>query len=153
MKAVIFLIVILPFAFLLTAEFDEPPEHLKTEKEKLVDLLEDLTFNTPKEIIILSNDDHFNPKTRVKIKTLILKTNEEYLPKSPRISNKAQIVLDALKTDLPAHDFGEPTSTQAHSFRWLTPNSEWLVSSVETSNGYFSRWKKTTDVHQFSRDE
>jgi len=153
MKAVIFLIVILPFALLLTAQFKETPEHLKTEKEKLVDLLEDLTFNTPKEIIVLSNEDHFDPKTRVTIKTLILKTNEEYLPKSPPISNKAKTVLETLKTDLPEHDFGEPKSTQAHSFRWLTPSSEWLVSSVETSYGHFSRWKKTTDVHQLSRDE
>jgi len=153
LKAIIFFIVVLPFIFLLAVQLDEPPEHLKTEKEKLVDLLEDLTFNTPKEIIILSNEEHFDQKTRVKIKTLILKTNEEYLPKSPRILNKAKTVLDRLKTGLPAHDFGEPKSTQAHSFRWLTPNSEWIVSSVETSYGHFSRWEKTTDVHQLSRDE
>ena len=153
MRALIFFIIIIPFVLLIMAQCHEKPEHLKTESEKIADLLEDLTFNTPKEITVLFNNDYADQKTREKIKTLILKTDEEYLPKSPKISNKPETVLNALHTSLPDHDFGKPSGTEANYFRWLTSNSEWTVSAVKTSQGYFSHWQKVTDVHQLSRDE
>jgi len=154
MKALIFFLIVTPFVLLIMAQCHEKPEHLKTESEKVVDLLEDFTINTPDKITVLFNNDYVDNKTREKIMTLILQTDEEYRPKSPKISNKSHTVLNALQTSLPEHDFGQPSGTDANYFRWLaSANSEWTVSAVETSLGFFSHWQKVTDVHQLSRDE
>lgn len=158
MRRLIFLIVAIPFILLLASQVQqalyEPPESELTESERVVRLLENSTFNTPKEISVLLNKDHVDKQARVEFKTIVLKTDEEYLPRSPKSDVEANKVMKILTGDMPEQDFGQPVNDKAAHFRWLTPGGEeWTVSSIETSLGHFSRWKRRADLYQVLREE
>lgn len=148
MRGLLFLIAIVPLALMLAAQFKSESDRVPTEKEQIVSLLEDMTFNTPRRIQVLLNEDRLDKEKRQRIKTIILKTDEEYLPKSQRIVDKAPVVLDILRKDLAGHDFGTAVGDKASYFRWLTSDAEWTLSSVETSNGHYSRWEGVGDIYQ-----
>jgi hypothetical protein len=148
MKQLLFLIIILPFVFLLGLSLRDEPEESLTEDKKIAALLEDMTFNTPKTITVLLNTEHNDNATRQRVKTIVLKTNEEYLPRTPRIQDKSQAVIGLLKKEVPNYDFGAPINEQGSYFRWLTPNGEWTASSVETSLGNFSIWERRAEFNE-----
>ncbi|MDH5544608.1 MAG: hypothetical protein OEZ43_03380 [Gammaproteobacteria bacterium] len=157
MKGLLFLVVIIPFALLLVSEctqsVKETPEHLKTEQEKVTTLLKDFTFNTPGNIDVLLHRDQVDNKTRERVKTIVLKTNVEYLPKTPRITDKASEVLAILQQTLPEQDFGQAVNDEGSFFRMMTANSEWFVYTVETTSGHYSRWERRADVYQATSDQ
>ena len=156
MRGLIFLVVIIPFILLIVSELSESlketPEHLKTEQQKVVEMLEDFTFNTPAQMEVLLNREHIDNKTRERIKTIVLKTDEEYLPKTQRVPDKADNVIAILEKSLPNGQFGQAKSDTGSFFRMLTANSEWLVYSIETDQGHFSRWERRADVYQATGD-
>lgn len=152
MKGLLFIIVLAVFAYTLGTAFRETPEHMLTETEKVQRFLADFTFNKPSEITVLYDNQRVDNKTRETIKTLILKTDEEYLPKSPKVPDTFDNVITLLKNSVPSHDFGEQTGVEGGYFQWLTKNSTWTVSSIETSNGHYSRWERRTDVYQVTND-
>lgn len=152
MRQLVFLIFILPFVFLLALSLREPPEESLTEDKKIAALLEDMTFNTPKQIKVLANKEYNDNTKREHVKTIVLKTNEEYLPRTPRIQDKSRVVLDMLKKEVPDYDFGTPVNEYASYFRWLTPNGEWTASSVVTSQGDFSIWERRSEFSELRAD-
>lgn len=157
MRAFIFLLVALPFVFFLTSGIRdalyEPPEESLAESEKVARTLEKLAFVTPKEIVVLFNDERVDKDAREQFKTIVLKTDEEYLPRSPKIKEKPETVLSILKRDMPDYDFGRSVDETAAYFRFLMPDSEWNIISIQTSNGYFSRWEQRSDLYQLIREE
>lgn len=157
MRAFIFLLVALPFVFFLASgvrdAFYEPPEESLTESEKVARTLEKLVFVTPKEIVVLLNDERVDKNAREQFKTIILKTDEEYLPRSPKIKEKPETVLSIIKKDMPDHDLGEVVDETAAYFRFLMPDSEWNIVSIKTSSGYYSRWEQRSDLYQLIREE
>jgi hypothetical protein len=148
MKALIFTIVIAVFATIFINEFRDPPEHMMTEAEKIERLVDDFTFNTPQEIVVLSQNEVIDNKTRERVLTIVLQTDSEYLPKTPRIADRPAVVLKALQTTVPDHDFGEALEKGASYFHWLSTNSKWSVASMETTTGHYSRWEKRVDVYE-----
>jgi hypothetical protein len=158
MRGLIFLVVAVPFVLLLASQlqqtFHEPPESELSEAERVERLLENSVFNTPKKIDVLLNKDHVDKQARVEYKTVILKTDEEYLPRSPKSLVAADKVMQILHNDMPEQDFGQAVGDKGGHFRWLTPGGEeWTVSSIETSLGFISRWKRRADMFQVLREE
>lgn len=121
-----------------------------SEKDKIERFLTDYTFNTPAEITVLHDQESLDQDTRMRVRTLLLKSNEEYLPMSPRISDQADRVLGALKSTVSGYDFGVPVEGGASYFQWLSPTSEWKVSSLQTDKGHFSLWERRADVYQLT---
>ncbi len=152
MKMLLFTIIIGILVFIVAVDTREKPEHLLTKADKVERMLEDYTFNTPKQISVLYQQEHEDKKTRERVKVIVLQTNEEYLPKSPKMPDSFQTVLNELKIHIPDQDFGEQVAEKAAYFQWLSPNSSWVVTSIETTNGHFSRWEKRADVHQLSNE-
>ncbi len=152
MKLLVFTIILAALVFIVAVDTREKPEHLQTEADKVENLLEDYVFNTPKQISVLYQQEDEDKKTRERIKTIVLKTDEEYVPKSPRIPNGFQAVLDEMQSHLPDYDFGEQVSEKATLFHWLSPGANWVVTSIVTTNGYYSRWERRMDVHQLSNE-
>jgi len=147
MKKYLFLLVCAVVVFFVASELRIERERIPTESEIVVDLLGEYAFNTPLEVAVLFNEETENRKKREKIKIIILKTNEEYLPKAQRVPDKSIQVIDILNDKLPDYDFGFPVSESASFFRMLTSNSDWGVSTIETSLGHFSLWRRVTDIH------
>ncbi len=139
------------FAILLPVVMDKP-EHMKTDWERIREQLGPYAFNTPKDIEVLLRRQSVDQKTRERIERLILKTNEEFLPRTPRIPDSVDNVMRALRKYLPDYDFGEPVVEEGSYFHWLSPNTKWFVSSIETSRGHFSFWEKRMDVSQLIND-
>ena len=152
MKALVFTVIIAILGFIVLADLRDPPEHMQTEADKVKEFLEDYTFNTPKHIGVLHQNEFENKETRKIITTIILRSNEAYLPKSPKIDDNYQAALNAMKVDLPNHDFGEPVSEKASFFSWLSPDAQWSVSAIETSQGHYSRWVKSADKFQLRNE-
>ena len=157
MRGFIFLVVALPFVYFLASGVKdalyEPPEDSLTEPEKVARTLEKLAFAAPKNIEVLLNDERVDKGAREQFKTIILKTDEEYLPRSPKIKEKPELVLNVIKKDIPDYSFGEIVEGSAAYFRFLMPNSEWNIVSIQTSNGYISRWEQRSDLFQVMREE
>ncbi len=146
MKKYLFLLVSAVVVFFVASQLRIDREHIPTESEIVVDLLENFAFIRPKEVDVLFKEKNADKKRREIILIMVLKTVDEYLPKSSRIEDKASRALEIMRTSLPDYDFGEPVSEKASYFRMLTSDSEWTVSTIETSQGHFSRWKRVTDM-------
>ena len=157
MRAFILLLVVLPFVYFLASgvrdAFQEPPEDSLSESEKIARSLEKMVFETPGEITVLLDNKRVDKDARVAFRTLVLKTDEEYLPRSPKIEEKAESVLKVIKKELPDLDLGEIVDGTAAYFRFLMPDSEWNIVSIKTSNGYYSRWEQRSDLYQLIREE
>lgn len=158
MRGLILLIVITPFLLLIVAElrqaFDEPPEDMLTPAQKVERVLDGVAFNTPPDLKVLIHDERVDKQKRERVTLLVLQSNVEHQPKSPRIDDKSAAVLSILQKDLPEFSFGAPIDEHASSFRMLTSNDRaWIVFSVQTENGYFSRWEQRVDMHQLIREE
>jgi len=143
-----FLPVLILLTILLFMGFDEESDGEKSEKDVVMELLEDITFNTPPRVSILFNEQFVDKKSRVRYNTLIVKTDEEYLPKSPKNPDNATNALEILKESLPEYNFGKPMSEKAHYSHLLIGNAEWTISLLHTDRGHFSKWVKKVDVHQ-----
>jgi len=156
MRPSTFFLVILPIivlvSFMYMGAFDKKPEPPKTDREKALELIEEIAFNRPPRISLLMNQQFVDKKTREKFNILIFKTDEEFQPRSSPVPEKTNSVLNMLQTDLPDTDFGEPIENKATYARLLFGNAEWTISSIQTSNGYFSKWVKKVDVHQLIRE-
>ena len=152
MKALVFTIIIALLGFIVLSDLRDPPEHMQTEADKVKEFLEDYAFNTPKHIGVLHQDEVENKETRKIVKTIILRSNQEYLPKSPRIADDYQTTLNEMKEDLPNHDFGEQVSEESSFFSWLSPDAQWSVSAIETSKGHYSKWVRSADKFQLRRE-
>lgn len=158
MRQLILLIVIVPFILLIVSElqqqFREIPEDELTDQQKVERALDGMTFNTPSEMDVLINREYVDNSKRERVKLIIVRSEGEYLPMSPRIDDKSVSVLSILRKDLPEYDFGVPENEQASYFRMLTSNQrDWNVVSLKTDKGYFSRWEQRTDLHQLIREE
>ncbi len=153
MKAVIFTLTIMVVGFLVVTDFRDPPEHMLSRSDKVKNLLEDYTFNTPNYVSVLYQTEVENKQTRKVTKTLVLRTYDEYIPRSPVTKGTYQTALNTLKNLLPEHDFGDAVAEKANYFSWITPNAQWSVTSIETNKGYYSRWKRVSDKHQFINEE
>lgn len=143
----------LPLLILLTIilfiGFEEDPNNAeKSDKDIAMELLEDITFNTPPRISILHNEQFVDKQARIRYNTLILKTDEEYLPKSPKNPDNSANALEILQENLPDYNFGNPVSDKASYSHLLIGNAEWTISLLHTDRGYFSKWVKKVDVHQ-----
>ncbi len=149
MKAVIFTLTIMFVGLIVFTEFRDPPEHMLSRSDKVKNLLEDVTLSTPNYVSVLYQTDVEDKQSRKITKTLVLKTYDEYIPRSPVTKGTYQTALSTMKNHLPEYDFGEPVVDTANYFSWLTPNAQWSVLAIETSNGFFSRWKRVADKHQF----
>jgi len=150
MRGLIFVTVIAMVAFIVVNELRDPPESMLTERDKIERFLADYTFNSPKDIVVLFQREDVDNKTREKVKTLVLRTDEEYIPRSPRIPDQSMRVFTALTAMVPEHDFGAPIDERAGYFQWLGPNTQWKVSSVVTSTGHYSLWERREDVYQLT---
>ena len=148
MKPLVFTIIIAILAFIVLSDLRDPPEHMQTEADKVKEFLEDYTFNTPKHIGVLHQDEFENKETRKIITTIILRSNEAYLPKSPKIDSDYQTALNSMRENLPHHDFGEQVSEKSTFFSWLSPDAQWSVTAIETSKGHYSKWIKSADKFQ-----
>jgi len=152
MKALIFTIIIALLGFIVISDLRDPPEHMQTEADKVKDFLEDYAFNTPKHIGVLFQDEVDIKDSRKVIKTIIVRSNEEFLPKSPRAPDKYTVVLNEMKKHLPEHNFGEQVSEKGSFFSWVSPDAQWNVSSIETSMGHYSKWVRSADKYQLSNE-
>lgn len=123
-------------------------DEVVSEREEVKEILADITFNTPKRINVLYNEQFLDKKTRIRYNTYVFKTDEEYLPKSPKNPDSAKNALSILKDVLPDYDFGEPISSKASYSHLLIGNAEWIISSLHTTRGYFSKWEKQVDAYQ-----
>ena len=146
------LTVFLPLLILLTLTLfignDEDPNEEPTDKEIVVKLLEDITFDTPPRISILFNEQFVDKRSRMRYNTLVLKTDEEYLPKSPKNPDNSNNTLKKLKDSLPEYDFGKPLNNKSNYSHLLIGNAEWTISFIQTDRGHFSKWVKKVDVAQ-----
>jgi len=150
-------LVVMPILILIglvVSDFSgEEVEEEKSEKEIVLEMLEDITFNTPPRISVLRNEQYVDKSARIRYNTLILKTDQEYLPKSPKNPYLSTKVMEELKADLPSHKFGEPMNKDASYSRFLFANAEWTVSWAQTDSGFYSKWVKKEDIHQLLREE
>jgi len=143
-----FLPVLILLTILLFVGLKEDPNEEKSEKDIVMELLEDITFNTPLRVNILFNEQFVDKKSRIRYNTLIVKTDEEYLPKSPKNPDNSANALEILHESLPDYNFGIPVSDKASYSHLLIGNAEWTISSLHTDRGHFSKWVKKVDVHQ-----
>lgn len=127
---------------------DNEPEEVKSEREEVKEILADITFNTPKRINVLLNEQYLDKKSRIRYNTYVFKTDEEYLPKSPKNPDTSANALIILKEVLPEYDFGEAINQDASYSHLLFGNAEWTISSVHTTHGFFSKWEKQVDAYQ-----
>lgn len=158
MRKLILLVVIVPFIILLINgvqdAFKEVPEDQLTAQQKVERILKGLTFTTPQSFDVLLNEERVDKNKRESIKLLLLKSDVEYLPMSPRVEDKLEPALDVFKKDLPNYDFGKPLGEKASYFRMLTSNErDWNVITIQTDKGYFSRWEQRADLYQLIREE
>ena len=146
------LTVFLPLMILLTLSlfinYDEDPDAVPSEKDIVIKLLEDITFNTPPRVSILLNEQFVDKQSRIRYNTLVLKTDEEYLPKSPKNPDNSKNTLQKLNDSLPDYNFGKPIDNKSNYSHFLIGNAEWTVSYIQTDRGYFSKWVKKVDVAQ-----
>jgi len=150
MKKYIFLLIAALIAFFVGTELRIERERIPTESELVIEFLEDFSFTNPRELNVLLKHKTVDKKRRENILVLVLKTDQEYWPKSQRIKDDTDKVMDIFKASLPDYDFGVPEKGTASYFRMLTFDSAWEVSTIQTSNGYFSRWKQVTDIFSAS---
>lgn len=151
MNRFLILIIIIPIAYFAGVFFQSEPEGPKSDKEIILEQFEDLTINKPKNITVLLNRKQVNKETREIVKTYVFKTYEELLPKAQRVPHSADDVISEMNRHLPEYDFGSPKEKGSY-FRLLTPNADWQVTAVETTNGYFSQWVQVTDIHQITNE-
>lgn len=147
MNRFLIILILVPIAYIAGVWFKDEPQGLKSEKEKILEQFEDLTINQPKTITILVNRKQVNKQTREIVKTYVLKTYEELLPKAQRIPHAADDVIQEMNRHLPEYDFGEPED-KGSFYRLLSANADWQVTAVQTPKGYFSQWVQVTDMHQ-----
>jgi len=150
MKQFLLFIAIIPVVLIVATEFSKKPDQAMTEREKLMDTLNDMTFNRPERITVLIDETTVDKKARERVRTLVLKTNEEYVPKSQRRKSSTDAVLKLLKEKLPEYEFGEIVNSEASFFHLLSPRAEWAVSSLETNKGFYSRWESREDFHSIT---
>lgn len=148
MKALIFFIILAPLVFMLGAELRDTPEELLTDSEKVQRILEDYTFNTPQKIDVLLHVDTIDNDKRERVKTIILKTDELYLPKSPKAPESAKQIHSAIQKSIPDIPVAELSDDKGLYFHWLTPNDSWTVLAIETQDGFYSRWERRADQFQ-----
>jgi len=129
------------------------PEAVISEREEVKEILADITFNTPKRINVLYNEQFLDKQTRIRYNTYVFKTDEEYLPKSPKNPDTAANALVILKEVLPDYDFGEPINADASYSHLLIGNAEWTISSLHTTRGHFSKWEKQMDAYQLLNED
>jgi len=146
MKKYIFLLIAAAITFFVASELRIERERIPTEAEVVSDMLENFVFVRPREIEVLYKKETVDNKERQKILVLVLKSDEEYLPKSQRIVDNAENIILNFKTLLPDYDFGTAKEGNPSFFRMLTADSEWSVSTIKTTQGYFSQWKRVTDI-------
>lgn len=147
MAKYVFLLISAVIVFVIASEMRIERDRIPTKSEKMVELLENYAFSAPKVVEVLLDEEIDNKKTREKVKVIIIRTDTEYLPKAQRVPDKAENVMDILSARLPGNDFGTPLSENASFFRMLTSNSDWAVSTIETTRGHFSLWKRVTDIN------
>ncbi|HFE38776.1 MAG TPA: hypothetical protein ENK06_10235 [Gammaproteobacteria bacterium] len=146
------LVALVGFTYFAGSENQEADKFV-SERDEAKELLADITFNTPKRINILLHERHVDKKTRTRYTTLVFKTDEEYLPKSPKNFASSADVLKILQTTLPEYDFGEPISDKASYSHLLIGNAEWTISSLHSTHGYFSQWVKQMDVYELLNED
>lgn len=151
MKRFLILLLIIPVAYFAGVSLRDEPEGPKTDKEIVLEQFEDLTINKPGNADVLVNRKQVNKQTKEIVKTIVLKTHEELLPKAQRIPHSANDVISEMNRHLPDYDFGAPEGEGSY-FRLLTSNADWQVTSAKTTNGYFSQWVQVTDIHQLSNE-
>ena len=146
MQKYIFLLVAAVIVFFIATEMRLERERIPTEAEKVSELLEDYVFIRPREVSVLFNETTVDNQRREKTLIMVLKSDQEYQPKSQRIPDNSNKIINLMNDSLPDYDFGTPIAEEANFFRMLTADSDWKVSTIETSKGYFSRWKRVTDT-------
>lgn len=152
MQRILILLVLIPVAYIISVSFRSEPEGPKSDKEIVLEQFEDLTINQPKTISVLLNRKQTNQQTREIVKTYILKTYEELLPKAQRIPHSADDVITEMNRHLPDYEFGAPEG-KGSFFRLVNANEDWQVTAVKTSEGYYSQWVQVTDIHQLRSNE
>lgn len=146
MQKYIFLLISAVVVFFVASELRIERERVPTEAEKAIDLVENFIVIRPKEVDVLFKEFTVDNKRREKILVMILKSDQEFQPKSSRVPDKSSNVIDMMNASLPEQDFGTPKAEDANFYRMITADSEWMVSTIETSKGYYSRWKRVTDM-------
>ena len=150
MKKYVFLLIAAVIAFVVGTELRLERERVPTEAELVVDFLEDYAFVRPREVTVLLKETTVDKKRREKKLVLVLKSDEEYLPKSQRIKDDDAKVLGIFQDSVPDYDFGTVEPGSASYFHMLTFDAEWKVSTIKTSNGHFSHWEQVTDLFSAS---
>lgn len=151
MNRFLILLLIIPIAYFAGVWLRDEPDGPKSDNEILLEQFKDLTINQPKSITALLDRKQVNKQTREIVKTFILKTHEELLPKAQRVPHSAEDIISEMNRHLPEYDFGAPEDKGSY-FRLLTSNADWQVTAVKTSNGYFSQWVQVTDIHQLTNE-
>lgn len=97
-------------------------------------------------ITILFNEELNNEREGINILTIIALSQTPYnINKGSALTVNSQTALDAIKVDLPNHDFGQPFNENATSYRW-NDETQWSIAIVKTSNGYYSRWQRIIEI-------
>ncbi len=146
-------IVIFVGAVIMMRDEVNEPVSVVSEREEVKAILADITFNTPKRVNVLLNEQFLDKKSRIRYNTYVFKTDEAYLPKSPKNPDTAANALEILQTALPEYDFGEPMNDEASYSRLLIGNAEWTISSLHTTYGHFSKWVKQVDAYQLLSED
>ena len=146
MQKYLFLLVSAVVVFFVASELRIERERIPTEGEKAIELLENFIVIRPREVDVLFKEFTVDNKRREKVLIMVLKSDMEFQPRSSRVVDSSENVIKMMKASLPEHDFGTPKAEDANFYRMLTSDSEWMVSTIETSEGYFSRWKRITDM-------
>jgi len=153
MQKYLFLLVTVVVVFYVASELRIERERVPTEGEVANKLLEDFIVIRPRDVDVLFKEFTVDNKRREKILVMILKSDQEYMPRASRVPEKSSAVIKMMHESLPDYDFGTPKSEEANFYRLLTSNSEWMVSTIETSKGYYSRWKRITDMFSATSNE
>ena len=106
MQKYLFLLVAAVVVFFVASELRIERERTPTEGEVANNLLENFIVIRPKDVDVLFKEFTVDNKRREKILVMILKSDQEYMPRASRVPDQSSEVIKMMHDSLPDYDFG-----------------------------------------------
>jgi len=128
--------------FILNMETNET----KVDDKEILNIISTQISQRDSEFTVLFKENINDEREGINILTIITASETQpVLNKGEALIVNFQTALNLFKIDLPNYDFGQQVNNNATSYRW-NKNVQWSVSTINTSNGFYSRWQRITDL-------
>jgi len=117
------------------------------ENETISHIIHPFISQNKNEVTILFSENIDNDREGVNILTIIALSKKPYIiNQGNALTISSKTAMDVIKIDLPDYDLGHSINEMATSYLWHE-KEQWAVTVVETTNGFYSRWQRITNIN------